>query len=363
MAWYMGDLALLLACIGTAALTGAVWLGVLLLVDPHRREKGSTKDILLSFVLGCVSIPLSFLLYRFAPDLAWGIESPMGQEAALQLLVVGPVEEFSKFFIFFLIMQRRRPVQEPLDAMLHAAAVALAFSLVENVLYGTTYGVELTAFRAAVSTPGHLICASIWGFAYAVLIHGNPRRRPRDYVILFFSIYPAAALHGLSNLLLMLIDRWALLTDAVQLAAAAGLLAWLQRRSPFRPFRLSNAGEAIPRIDLSLASNRRSFPLNLRAALARSAAGDLGRARAHIDCCLEIHGDRAFALALSGIIYFLQGDADRGEQQLSRSYPSLGARQRLTVNRLVLHIVRRHGTDNAYNEFLLTSWLKSHWRH
>lgn len=59
---------------------------------------------------------------------------------------------------------------------------------------------ELTAFRAAVFTPGHLIYASIWGFAYAVLIHGNPRRRLRDYVILFFSIHPAALLHGLSNL-------------------------------------------------------------------------------------------------------------------------------------------------------------------
>lgn len=356
----MSNAELLAACIGTAALTGAVWLGVLLLVDPHRKEKGSTRDIMISFVFGGASVPLGFLLYGFVPDLAGGIESPAGQQAVTQLLIVGPVEEFSKFFIFLLVMLRRKPVQEPLDAMLHAAAVALAFSMVENVLYGLSYGVELTALRAALSTPGHLCYASIWGFAYAVLVHGNPKRRFRDYVILFFSIYPAAVLHGLSNLLLVLIDRWALLSDAAQLAAAAGLLAWLQRKSPFRPFRFSNARSAIPRIELSLASNGRSFPLNLRAALARSAVGNYGLARRHIDRCLEIHERNTFALAVSGIIWFLQGDADRGEIQLSLSWPSLSARQRLTANRLVHHIVRGHRTDNAYNEFLLTSWLKSH---
>lgn len=48
----MSGTELLAACIGTAALTGTVWLGVLLLVHPNRREKGSTGDILVSFAFG-----------------------------------------------------------------------------------------------------------------------------------------------------------------------------------------------------------------------------------------------------------------------------------------------------------------------
>ena len=58
--------------------------------------------------------------------------------------MVGPMEEFSKFISFFLICRGGRPIQEPLDGMLRAAMVA------------------------------------------------NPARRKRDYVVVFFSIFPAA---------------------------------------------------------------------------------------------------------------------------------------------------------------------------
>ncbi len=120
-------------CVLYAAVSGAAWFGIILLIDPHRREKGSAASLFISLVLGFASIPLVIFLYSIAPDLGSEVRNPGGQYFAYEMLVVGPMVEFAKFFIFLLIMLRRKPVQEPLDGMLHAAAVALAFSLAENV--------------------------------------------------------------------------------------------------------------------------------------------------------------------------------------------------------------------------------------
>ncbi len=350
---------LLVICIGIAALSGAAWFGAILLIDPHRSEKGSTGSLFISLLFGFASIPLVFLMYGIVPDLGSDIQNAMGQYIVRNLLIVGPAEEFAKFFIFFLIMISRKPVQEPLDGMLHAAAVALAFALTENVKYGLQYGIDVIALRSLIATPAHLTFSCIWGFAYAVLIHANPRRRPRDYVILLFSIFPAAVLHGLSNVLLYLIDEWALLVDGVEFVAAFSLLLWLQRKSPFRPFRLSDASRAVQSIDLHLASNGNSFSLHLRAALARAALRDYGRARGHIDRCLKLRKGEAFSIALSGAIHVLQGETAAGEKALRLSWPSLTTRQRLTLGRLSRHAAGSHRTENAYNEFHLSMWMKN----
>ncbi len=116
-------------CVLIAAVSGAAWFGIILLIDPHRREKGSAASLFISLVFGFASIPLVILLYSIAPDLGSEVRNPGGRVFVSNMLVVGPAEEFAKFFIFFLVMLRRKPVQEPLDGMLHAAAVALAFSL------------------------------------------------------------------------------------------------------------------------------------------------------------------------------------------------------------------------------------------
>ena len=349
----------LAANLGVAVISAAAWFWLLVRIDPHHREKLTTGRLFISLLLGLASIPLVILLYELAPDLVSGIQSEQGQEFVTHVFVVGPVEEFAKFFIFFLIMVIRKPVQEPLDGMLHAAMVALAFSVTENVQYGLHYGAGLAVARTFLATPGHLTYACIWGFAYAVLIHDNPRHRPRDFVILFFSIYPAALLHGMSNFLLGVIFEWALLSDMIQFAAAFGLLAWIQRSSPFRPFSLAEAQKAVHRIDLGLESNANSFPLHLRAALARAALGDFTRARRHVDRCLRLQKGHAFALALFGAIQVLQGETTKGEEALRFSYPSLAERQKRTIRRLSRHVASSRRTDNAYNEFQLSMWIRN----
>jgi protease PrsW len=350
----------LAGCIAIALASGAGWFTIILRLDPHRREKNSTRSLAMSLLIGLASIPLVLLLYVFVPDLVSGMRSERLRELVWEVLAVGPIEEFGKFFIFFLIVLKRKPVQEPLDAMLHAAAVALAFSLVENVKYGLQYGYDTTLVRAFLSTPGHMMFAGIWGFAYAVFIHGNPRRRARDYVVLFLSLYPAALVHGLSNFMLVQLGDLALLFDAGLLVAAVCVLAWLRRVSPFRSFSIGEAAAAARRIDLSLASNGASFPLHLRAAQVRTALGEFSRARHHIDRCMQLRKGDAFAVALSGMIRILLGETDRGEELLGFAYGSLGAEQKLTLQRLSRHLSRSEKTSNAFNEFLLSMSVRDH---
>ncbi len=341
-----------------AAITTGAWNVLLLVVDPHRKEKKSTRSLLVSFLWGLSSIVIVSILYALAPNLTNTIGSERLAEFLDQVLVVGPVEEFSKFIVFFLICWRLRPVQEPLDGMLHAAMVALAFSAVENVKYGAVYFPELVIFRALLSTPGHLSYAAVWGFTYVALIYANPARRRRDYVVVFFSIFPAALIHGFSNFLMTLGSAFVVLFDLAVLTAAVVVLAVLRKASPFHAFRLGESAAALSRIELGLSARQDSYPLLIRSSLARAALGDYTGAQVGLEKCLDIRAGDVFCHALSAAVLVLQGQTEKGESMLAMAYPMLSLRQKLTIRRLARHISRRRARlSNAVNEFLLSRWI------
>ncbi|MBE3132499.1 MAG: PrsW family intramembrane metalloprotease, partial [Acidobacteria bacterium] len=341
-----------------AAITTGVWIVLLLIVDPHRKEKGSTRSLLVSFLWGLSSIVVVINLYAVAPNLGAAMGSERLAELVDEVLVVGPVEEFSKFIVFFLICWRLRPVQEPLDGMLHAAMVALAFSAVENVKYGSVYFPELVIFRALLSTPMHLSYAAVWGFTYVALIYANPARRRRDYVVVFFSIFPAALIHGFSNFLMMVGGAFGFLFDLAVLTAAIVVLAVLRKASPFHAFRLDESAAALSRIELGLSARQDSYPLLIRSSLARAALGDYTGAQARLEKCLGIKAGDVFCHALSAAVLVLQGQTEKGESVLAMAYPMLSLRQKLTIRRLARHISRRRARlFNAVNEFMLSRWI------
>ena len=72
------------------------------------------------------------------------------------LLVVGPVEEFSKFAVVRLKAYRSLYFDEPMDGLVYAAAASLGFASLENVLYVVDFGPEVMIVRAPVSTVAHL---------------------------------------------------------------------------------------------------------------------------------------------------------------------------------------------------------------
>jgi RsiW-degrading membrane proteinase PrsW (M82 family) len=84
---------------------------------------------------------------------------------ALNLGVIGPLEEFSKFVPFDLVALRFREFDEKTDGIIYASAVALGFASFENIGYlSFLQGFDL--FGRAVASPlTHAVFASVWGYS------------------------------------------------------------------------------------------------------------------------------------------------------------------------------------------------------
>ena len=115
-------------------------------------------------------------------------------------LVIGPCEELAKFLAVRLFVYRNKEFNEPLDGIIYAAAAALGFASLENVLYVIdwhTGHVQWGALgiRSLLALPGHVIFATTWGYALGRQKF-DPRYRVWPMVML------AALLHGLYDFLL-----------------------------------------------------------------------------------------------------------------------------------------------------------------
>ena len=102
----------------------------------------------------------------------------------LVVLAAPIIEEYGKFFVVRRTMYDHPEFDEPMDGIVYAAAAALGFASVENVVYlsnaffspgAMVEGAEavspvsalLSVFvvRALLSVPGHALFSSIWGYA------------------------------------------------------------------------------------------------------------------------------------------------------------------------------------------------------
>ncbi len=116
-----------------------------------------------------------------------------------------------------------------MDGLVYGAAASLGFASLENLLYVLEYGPEVMVLRAPFSTLAHMVFGSIWGCGLGLLSSG---RSPK---VVWVSLFGAAVLHGLFNILLFS----AVPLLGLLLIAAGGiwtfkLFEWGQRISPFR---------------------------------------------------------------------------------------------------------------------------------
>jgi RsiW-degrading membrane proteinase PrsW (M82 family) len=117
----------------------------------------------------------------------------------LFFLIVGPVEELSKFLVVRLSVYYHKEFNEPIDALVYCAAAALGFASLENVLYALKQGHEVLYLRALLSVPGHLLFSAIWGFGLARSRFAGKSVWP--------SLLLASFLHGLYNFVLIAFSK------------------------------------------------------------------------------------------------------------------------------------------------------------
>lgn len=198
-----------LAALIVPMIPGVIWLWIFYRTDwydpePKRLIFGTFGLGVLAIVPAFVGERLAGMVYPFLEHIEQAALS--GSGAALPMLVgcfvvIGPCEELSKFLAVRLFVYRHREFDEPLDGIIYAAAAALGFASLENVLYvidwrtGHVHWGTL-GVRSLLALPGHVIFAITWGYAL-----GRQKFDPRYRV--WPLVLAAAMLHGLYDFLLM----------------------------------------------------------------------------------------------------------------------------------------------------------------
>lgn len=208
---------------------GIFWLWFFLRQDKIRPEP--RKLIALTFALGCVStIPAGIGNALFGANSLLDGSPHLLSVITAMTFVVGPVEELCKFGAVRLGPYRSLFFDEPVDGLVYAFAASLGFASLENFVYVLQYGPEVMIGRAPLSTVGHLVFGSIWGYALGQYYISGGRRRS----LLFGSLALAAGAHALFNILVFSFPL-----GAVALTLMGGIWSYRairkgQKDSPFR---------------------------------------------------------------------------------------------------------------------------------
>ena len=232
-----------LAALIVPMIPGVIWLWIIYRTDWYEPEP--KRLVLATFGLGIIAIGPAFGAERLAgmiyPFLHYieqaaltGVAAPWPMAIGC-FLVIGPAEELAKFLAVRLFVYRNKEFNEPLDGIIYAAAAALGFASLENVLYVIdwhTGHVQWGALgiRSLLALPGHVIFATTWGYALG-----------RQKFDASYRVWPmvilAALLHGLYDFLLMYrpTQPLILLYMSLMVPIIVRQIRLLRAESPFAP--------------------------------------------------------------------------------------------------------------------------------
>ena len=128
-------------------------------------EKEPKRLLLYTFLLGAiVSILITTILYVLT-DLVF----PLNDSTVLKLfikafLIVGLIEEFSKYVIVRFFAQPRKEFNEPFDGIMYAVVASMGFAATENVIYVMQGGYQVAILRAFTAVPAHATFGILMGY-------------------------------------------------------------------------------------------------------------------------------------------------------------------------------------------------------
>ncbi len=177
-----------------SVLPGALWL--ILFYRSDRYDPEPKKLVARTFLVGAIVASAMALVYQGLPFV---------KSAMVMVVFMAPlVEEIAKFLCVRWTVYDRPEFNEPMDGMVYAAAAALGFASIENVVYvltewfngGPFIGTMVLMARAVISVPAHALFASFWGLA---LGWSKGRKGLKPIVRVFLGLLSAMVLHGLFN--------------------------------------------------------------------------------------------------------------------------------------------------------------------
>lgn len=123
----------------------------------------------------------------------------------LAFLVVGVVEEGSKFFFLYIMSFRESCFNYRYDGIVYAVFVSLGFAALENILYVFQYGLSVALPRALLAIPGHMSFGVVMGTFYGqARLYADMHNKGACRLCLFLGWLFAVILHGVYDSCAML---------------------------------------------------------------------------------------------------------------------------------------------------------------
>jgi len=95
----------------------------------------------------------------------------------LAFVVAGVTEESGKFLVVRTGIYRSPHFEEPADGLVYAAAAALGFAALENIVYLLNFGWQVILIRGLFSNLAHVLFSSLWGYPLALTKLGMLRNK------------------------------------------------------------------------------------------------------------------------------------------------------------------------------------------
>mgnify|MGYP006279453465 CR=1 FL=1 len=314
----------------------ALWLFLISRLDKNRQHKGRQKMLLRFYFLGTLSLPLAWLVYEAVSRIVFPLYGNWWQINIFfyQTLVVGPVEEFSKFLIFFLFARYMKSIKEPKDGILQACTVALAFSSIENFKYGYYFGMDVLIKRFFFATTGHLTYAFIWGAAFSLVYFSTTKEtRKGRFGIVYAAIVPAAFLHGMGNFFLYVNPSVTNFLDLLGVIGVLFILRHVRRFSPYTKYPLREYKKALPLLNQALANHPEDFELNFRAGKYNLFGRRYRTAGGHFKICRKQKPKSPSVNLYYGLSLIGDKKFEKGKSILQSKFSEVDEKQKKLINR------------------------------
>jgi RsiW-degrading membrane proteinase PrsW (M82 family) len=181
------------------------WLSYYLAKDLHPEPK---RMIIKIFFLGVIAtIPTILIQLGLFELLKNSNIDGLASRLMYWFVIISLTEEILKYLVVRKWVLKSMHLDEPLDVMLYMVVSALGFAALENILYLFGFGIGmnasfdeivgktlvLTFVRFIGATFLHTLCSAVIGYAVAISLCDNVRRRLEA----FSGIIVAVGLHGL----------------------------------------------------------------------------------------------------------------------------------------------------------------------
>jgi protease PrsW len=242
-----------------------------------------------------------------------------------QFLVIGPVEEFSKFIVFIFLTSSRKSIKEPRDGMLQAASVALGFALTENIFYAMSGGIILLLIRSIITIIAHMTYAVIWGFAWGSLGYSNSSKtHTSGWYYVIPALILAALFHGATNFFLLTgYPLLALFIDGLAIVLFINIYKIVRENSPYRKYKLEEYRTAIPSIKVGLQKYPDSYFLNIKLGIFYIYARKYKVGEKYLLKARKLRLNNAESKFYCGVAIYLDGRTSEGIRVMNRAIKAI----------------------------------------